>query len=97
MVSSFIKKQPEQTQETAQGQTTETNVQPEQGTTTTEQSVSADVVNNNQVEEVATNITEEEQEKINLERLNAYIEAKKQREQEQQVQVSPSVEMVNVD
>lgn len=49
-----------------------------------------------QVEEVATNITEEEQVKINLERLNAYIEAKKQREQEQQVQVSPSEEAENV-
>lgn len=48
-----------------------------------------------QVEEVVTNITEEEQEKINLERLNAYIEAKKQREQEQQVQVSPSEEAGN--
>ena len=48
--------------------------------------------NTQQVEEVATNITEEEQVKINLERLNAYIEAKKQREQEQQVQVSQSEE-----
>ena len=47
-------------------------------------------------EELATNITEEEQVKINLERLNAYIEAKKQREQEQQVQVSPSEEVENV-
>ena len=35
--------QPEQTQETAQGQATETNVQPEQGTTTTEQGVSIDL------------------------------------------------------
>ena len=34
--------------------------------------------------------------KINLERLNAYIEAKKQREQEQQAQVSPSAEMGDV-
>ena len=42
-----------------------------------------------QVEEVATNVTEEEQQKINLERLYAYIEAKKQRDQKQQVQVSP--------
>ena len=49
-----------------------------------------------QVEEVATNITEEEQVKINLERLYAYIEAKKQREQEQQAQVSPSAEMGKV-
>ena len=44
----------------------------------------------NQTDETA--ISEEEQVKINLERLNAYIEAKKQREQEQQVQVSPSEE-----
>ena len=44
----------------------------------------------NQTDETA--ISEEEQEKINLERLYAYIEAKKQREQEQQVQVSQSEE-----
>ena len=43
-----------------------------------------------------TAISEEEQEKINLERLYAYIEAKKQREREQQVQVSPSGEIENV-
>lgn len=175
--------QPSQKQETTQGQTTETNLQPEQGTTTTEQGVSADVdrkevyaqdiangnivsfvyenesevpnvfkdritsdstingkrtirvsmskseaedllknnnqtlptneteqttkpqqsnVGNTQTPEIIgnqtdeTTISEEEQEKINLERLNAYIEAKKQREQEQQVQVSPSEEMGNV-
>ena len=35
--------QPEQAQETAQGQTAETNVQPEQGTTATEQGVSIDL------------------------------------------------------
>ena len=35
--------QPEQAQETAQGQTTETNVQPEQGTVETEQGVSIDL------------------------------------------------------
>ena len=35
-----------------------------------------------QVEEVAHNVTEEEQVKINIERLYAYIEAQKQREQE---------------
>ena len=46
----------------------------------------------NQTDE--TTISEEEQVKINLERLNAYIEAKKQREQEQQVQVSPSDKLV---
>ena len=34
---------PEQTQETAQVQTTETNVQPEQGTVETEQGVSIDL------------------------------------------------------
>ena len=45
---------------------------------------------------VETAISEEEQVKINLERLYAYIEAKKQREQEQQVQVSPSEEAGNV-
>ena len=45
---------------------------------------------------VETTLSEEEQIKINLERLNAYIEAKKQREQEQQVQVSPSEEVENV-
>ena len=38
--------QPEQTQETAQGQTTETNLQPEQGAIATEQSVSPNVDNN---------------------------------------------------
>ena len=42
-----------------------------------------------------TAISEEEQVKINLERLNAYIEAKKQREQEQQVQVSQSEEAIS--
>ena len=47
-------------------------------------------------EEEVADVTEEEQIKINLERLNAYIEAKKQREQEQQVQVSPSEEVENV-
>ena len=51
-------------------------------------------ITTNQTDETA--ISEEEQEKINLERLYAYIEAKKQREQEQQVQVSPSEEVENV-
>ena len=51
-------------------------------------------ITTNQTDETA--ISEEEQVKINLERLNAYIEAKKQREQEQQAQVSPSAEIGNV-
>ena len=49
-----------------------------------------------QIENQTEELSEEEQIKINLERLNAYIEAKKQREQEQQVQVSPSEEVGNV-
>ena len=77
-------KQNTQTNETKQNEPQQSNV----GNTQTPEIIG------NQTDETA--ISEEEQVKINLERLNAYIEAKKQREQEQQVQVSPSEQMRNV-